>query len=91
MGWLVYVKLIIQPLATWWLAGIFGLDAYWRGAAVILAALPTAALCFVLAQQYKQFVERASATILISTVLSPIVLSILMILFEGIRPTAIPG
>jgi predicted permease len=48
-------------------------------------------LCFVLAQQYKQFVERASATILISTVLSPIVLSILMILFEGIRPAAIPG
>lgn len=91
VSWLVYVKLIVQPLATWWLAGVFGLDAYWRGAAVILAALPTAALCFVLAQQYRQFVERASATILISTVLSPITLSILMILFEGIKPAAIPG
>jgi len=86
VGWLVYVKLVIQPLATWWLAGVFGLDAFWRGAAVILAALPTAALCFVLAQQYKQFVERASATILISTVISPVVLSAIMILFEGIRP-----
>jgi predicted permease len=53
---------------------------------VILASLPTAALCFVLAQQYKQFVERASATILISTVLSPVVISAIMILFEGIRP-----
>jgi predicted permease len=58
---------------------------------VILASLPTAALCFVLAQQYKQFVERASATILISTVLSPIVISAIMILFEGIRPGALPG
>ncbi len=86
VGWLVYVKLIIQPLATWWLAGFFGLDAFWRGSAVILASLPTAALCFVLAQQYKQFVERASATILISTVLSPVVISTIMILFEGIRP-----
>jgi malonate transporter len=86
VGWLVYVKLIIQPLATWWLAGYFGLDAFWRGSAVILASLPTAALCFVLAQQYKQFVERASATILISTVLSPVVISTIMILFEGIRP-----
>ena len=91
VAWLVYVKLIVQPLATWWLAGQFGLDAYWRGAAVILASLPTAALCFVLAQQYKQFVERASATILISTVLSPIVISTIMILFEGIRPGAVPG
>ncbi len=86
VGWLVYVKLVIQPLATWWLAGYFGLDDFWRGAAVILAALPTAALCFVLAQQYKQFVERASATILISTVLSAFTLSAVMILFEGIRP-----
>jgi predicted permease len=86
VGRLVYVKLIVQPLATWWLAGHFGLDAFWRGSAVILASLPTAALCFVLAQQYKQFVERASATILISTVLSPVVISAIMILFEGIRP-----
>ncbi len=86
VGWLVWVKLIVQPLATWWLAGFFGLDAFWTGSAVILASLPTAALCFVLAQQYRQFVERASATILISTVLSPLVLSFLMILYEGIRP-----
>jgi len=87
VGWLVYVKLVVQPLATWWLAGIFELDAYWRGAAVILAALPSAALCFVLAQQYKQFVERASATILVSTLLSPLVLAAIMILFEGVRPS----
>jgi len=86
VGWLVWVKLIIQPLATWWLAGLFGLDAFWTGSAVILASLPTAALCFVLAQQYRQFVERASATILVSTVLSPIVLSVLMVLYAGIRP-----
>jgi malonate transporter len=86
VGWLVWVKLIVHPLATWWLAGIFGLDAFWTGSAVILASLPTAALCFVLAQQYRQFVERASATILISTVLSPLVLSALMVLYAGIRP-----
>ncbi len=86
VGWLVWVKLIVHPLATWWLAGIFGLDAFWTGSAVILASLPTAALCFVLAQQYRQFVERASATILISTVLSPLILSALMVLYAGIRP-----
>ena len=33
-----------------------------------------------------QYVERASATILVSTVLSPIVLSVLMVLYAGIRP-----
>ncbi len=86
VGWLVWVKLVVHPLSTWWLAGFFGLDPFWTGAAVILAALPTAALCFVLAQQYRQFVERASATILISTVLSALTLSAVMILFSGIRP-----
>lgn len=86
VGWLVAVKLLIQPLATWWLAGYFGLDPFWTASAVILAALPTAALCFVLAQQYRLYVERASATILVSTVLSAATISAIMILFAGVKP-----
>ncbi|MFM8799998.1 MAG: AEC family transporter [Tagaea sp.] len=81
VGWLVLVKLIVQPVATWILAGVFGLPAYPTAIAIILAALPTAALCFVLAQQYKLYVERASATILVSTVLSAGTISAVMILF----------
>jgi malonate transporter and related proteins len=86
VGWLVIVKLLVQPLATWVLAGFFGLSPFMTGTAVLLAALPTAALCFVLAQQYKLYVERASATILVSTVLSAATISAVMILFAEAWP-----
>jgi malonate transporter and related proteins len=86
VGWLVIVKLLVQPLATWQLAGYFGLTPYMMGTAVLLAALPTAALCFVLAQQYKVYVERASATILVSTLLSAATISAVMILFAEAWP-----
>jgi malonate transporter and related proteins len=86
VGWLVLVKLIVQPLATWWLAGVFGLPPFAAGMAVVLASLPTAALCFVLAQQYKLYVERASATILVSTVLSAGTISAVMILYAEAWP-----
>ncbi|MBL0929609.1 MAG: AEC family transporter [Alphaproteobacteria bacterium] len=85
VGWLVFVKLIVQPLVTWWLAGVFGLDPFLTAAAVILASLPSAALCFVLAQQYKLYVERASAAILVSTVLSVVTISFLMIRFGSVK------
>jgi predicted permease len=86
VGWLVIVKLIVQPLATWGLAGYFGLSPFMTAASVILAALPSAALCFVLAQQYKLYVERASAAILVSTALSAATISAVMILFAESLP-----
>ncbi len=86
VGWLTLLKLIVQPLFAWWLAGLVGLDAFWTGAAVILSALPTGATAFVIATQYQVFVERASATILISTVLAVVSLSIILVLLGPIGP-----
>lgn len=78
IGWLVTLKLILQPAITWWLAfGVMSMDPTWAAAAVVQAALPTGALVFVLAQQYGIFVHRATATIMVSTVLSVITLSLL--------------
>lgn len=84
--WLMILKLVLQPVVTWWLAGWFGLDPFWAASAVILAALPTGALVFVLASQYGLYIERASAAILGSTVVSVITLSIVMILLQPVRP-----
>lgn len=53
------------------------LSSHSSAAAVTLAALPTGALGFVLAQQYGIYVQRATAAILVSTVLSVITLSVL--------------
>jgi predicted permease len=73
---LVAVKLVVHPLVTWAFAAMIGLDAFWTASAVILAALPTGALVFVVATQYGVLVERTSTVILVSTVLSVIPLSL---------------
>lgn len=78
VSWLVLLKLFVQPLVTWWLATeVFEMAAIWATSAVILAALPTAALVFVLAQQYGVYVQRSTAAIMVSTVLSVLTLSAL--------------
>ena len=46
---------------------------------MIQAALPTGALTFVLAQRYGTYIQRATAVILISTVVSVVTLSALFI------------
>lgn len=86
VSWLVVVKLVAHPLATWALALAFGMDPFWVAATVILAALPTGALAFVVASKYAVYVERTSAVILASTVVSLVTLSALMVLFADVRP-----
>jgi malonate transporter len=82
-GWLVFLKLIVQPALTFWLAfGVFGLDAFWATSAVILAALPTGALTFVVAQRYGLYVPQATQATLISTVLSVVTVSALLAWFR---------
>ena len=83
VGWLVFVKLILQPLLTWWLAyHVFGLSGIWAAAAVIHAALPTGVPVFVVAQRYKTYVERSSAAVVVSTGLSVATLSVLLVLLD---------
>jgi malonate transporter and related proteins len=86
VAWLMVLKLIVQPMVTWWLAGLLGLDPFWSDAAVILAALPTGALVFVLASQYGLYVERASAMILASTVASVFTLSAIIVALQPSGP-----
>lgn len=82
IGWIVALKLLWQPLLTWVLIEtLFPMDAFWTASALILAALPTGGLTFVVASQYKVYVERTSAVILVSTVLSMLTLSVLLALY----------
>jgi predicted permease len=74
-SWLVAHKLLVQPLITAALAfGLLPMDRVWTASAVTLAALPTGSLVFVLAQQYGVYVQRATAAILVSTILSVVTL-----------------
>lgn len=81
VGWLVFVKLILHPLITWWLAyEVFEMDGIWAAAAVIHAALPSGVPVFVVAQRYATYVERSSAVIVVSTTVSVVTLSALIVL-----------
>ena len=83
IGWLVFAKLLLHPLITWWLAyRVFELEGILPAIAVIQAALPSGVPVFVLAQQYKTFVTRSSVTIAWSTALSVLTLSGLLVLLD---------
>src|SRR3546814_21024981 len=76
VSWLVFLKLLVQPLITWWLAfHVFTMDPLWAAGALVQSALPTGALVFVPAQQYGISVPRSTAALLASTVLSLVPLS----------------
>ena len=84
VSWLVLLKLLVQPLITWALAyHVFVMEPVWAAGALVQSALPTGALVFVLAQQYGIYVQRSTAVIMASTVLSLFTLSALF-LYLGI-------
>ena len=74
-------KMLLQPLAALALLQFFpDLPPIWSKSALLLAALPSAANCFVLAQEYASFVEGASATILLSTLISVATVTALVVI-----------
>jgi len=76
IAFLVAVKLIVQPLATWLLAVyVFGLPSLLAQSAALLAALPTGTGPFMLAEHYRREATITSNVILYSTVLSILTLS----------------
>ncbi len=82
VGWVVFVKLAVNPAVAWALALWLQLDAELTRGAVLLSALPTGALAFVVAQRYGVYEQRSSAIILISTVVSVVTVSALLALFD---------
>jgi hypothetical protein len=82
LAWLSLAKLILLPAVVWLVAEhLFGLPADSIRLLVLTAALPTGALVFVVAQRYDVYVERASAGVLVTTVLSVATISALMVYY----------
>lgn len=93
LGYIVPVKLIVHPLLMYvGLSYAGNFDTKWMFTAVLLASLPTATNVFVIAQQYNVWVERASASILVTTLISVITVSLLLfgITTEQIPPDLFP-
>jgi hypothetical protein len=79
--YIVPIKLIVHPAAMYFVLGYAGdFDPIWMSTAVLLAALPTATNVFVIAQQYGVWIERASASVLLTTAFSILTVSLLLYL-----------
>ncbi|WP_420549052.1 AEC family transporter [Curvivirga sp.] len=77
-GWASFIKLIIHPAITWILVIMLDLPPLFAASAIIMAALPTGGLVFLVSQQFNTYVDRSASIILISTLVSIITLSALL-------------
>jgi malonate transporter len=65
------IKLLLHPLVTWVIVTrVIVMSPVWSAAAVLLAALPSAVSCFIIARQHGILVVETSGTIWLSTVFS---------------------
>jgi predicted permease len=89
LGYIVPIKLIVHPLLMYvGLSYAGNFDTKWMFTAILLASLPTATNVFVIAQQYNVWVERASASVLVTTSASVVTVSLLLF---GITTGAVPA
>jgi malonate transporter len=73
------VKLVLHPILMFLLLSLFGpFDQTWVYTAVLMAALPPALNVFVFARQYDTWVEQASSTVLVGTLVSVVTLTSVM-------------
>lgn len=88
IGTITLAKLVVLPAAMYAaLRFVGGIEAAWVHAAVLLAALPTATNVFVISQHYGVWQERASATVLITTLVSIATLPVVLYLISaGLLP-----
>ncbi|WP_317933141.1 AEC family transporter [Halioxenophilus sp. WMMB6] len=83
-GVMVATKLIVHPLLTYLLAVyVFHLPDYAMQCAVLVAALPTGTGPFMAAEYYRRETAVTSNAILISTLLSPISLTLILAWFAA--------
>ncbi|BCH25086.1 malonate transporter [Mesorhizobium sp. L-8-10] len=82
------LKLVVHPLLCYLVLSWVGdYPPTWLFSAVLLAALPTATNVFVIAQQYGVWVQRASASVLLTTVISVgTVTALLYAIKSGVLP-----
>jgi predicted permease len=81
---IILVKLVVHPVAVFWLLMLLGpFPVEWMATALLMASLPPALSVFVLANQYNTWIEQASATVLVGTFVSVVTLTAMMWLIRS--------
>ena len=82
VAWVTFVKLLLLPLVTWVIVlFLIPLPPMETAAAVLMAAMPTGSLVFVLSERHGVFAARSVAIVLVTTVLSCVTVSGLLTVF----------
>jgi malonate transporter len=84
IGLLTALKLVVHPLLAWGMLLLLPLDDVWAKSLLVLTALPTGSLVFVLSSRYGVYTQRSTGVILASTLVSVATLSLLFNLL-GVR------
>ena len=82
------MKVVVQPALAYAVVSLVpGVPPTWLHVAVMMAALPTASNAFILASQYKAYVEGASTAVIVTTVLSAITIPLIVYAIKaGVLP-----
>jgi predicted permease len=76
------IKLAVHPLLVWVCMRFFNVQGHWVPMGVLLAAMPTGTLAFVLAEAYDTDCANTSASVLLTTVFSFLSISAAMALMS---------
>ncbi len=79
------VKLFAHPALTWLCLWAFGVRGQWLGMGVLFAAMPTAAVAYVVAESYGAGARDTSRAIVVSTLLSALTLFGAVVLLRGLE------
>lgn len=87
---IVPIKLVLHPLIVFFVLSWLGpFNASWTYAAVLMAALPPALNVFILSRQYDVWVEEASGSVMIGTIVSVVTLTgVMWMIKSGMLPTS---
>ena len=84
IGIIVMIKMFVHPFFTWVaVTYLFELERFWASSAILLSALPTAAMVFIIAQEKVAYVREVSSTIVVSTIVSVITISALLVMLPS--------
>lgn len=86
ISFIASLKLILHPLLTFSILRYLQVTPSFIVAGTILAALPTGALKFMIAQRYHCYETESSSLILFTTIASILTLSVVMVLLQQLWP-----
>jgi hypothetical protein len=84
IGLLTAFKLLLHPALAFFMLWLIPLEKSWSDSLLVLAALPTGSLVFVLSNLYGVYTQRSTGVIIASTFVSVVTLSLLFNLL-GVR------